>query len=48
MAVSGVNYIYKFTMAVALTPLIYLLHYIIDKYLGDEASHQMIEKATFN
>ncbi len=48
MAVSGVNYIYKFTMAVVLTPLIYLLHYIIDKYLGDEASHKMIEKATFN
>ncbi|MCB0661714.1 MAG: queuosine precursor transporter [Saprospiraceae bacterium] len=29
-----VNYIYKFIMAVALTPLIYLAHYIIDKYLG--------------
>ena len=29
-----VNYIYKFIMAIALTPLIYLAHYIIDKYLG--------------
>jgi uncharacterized integral membrane protein (TIGR00697 family) len=29
-----VNYIYKFIMAIALTPLIYLAHFLIDKYLG--------------
>lgn len=29
-----VNYAYKFIMAIALTPLIYLAHFLIDKYLG--------------
>ncbi len=29
-----VNYMYKFTMAVILTPLIYLIHNLIEKYLG--------------
>jgi uncharacterized integral membrane protein (TIGR00697 family) len=28
------NYIYKFVVAVALTPVLYLAHYWIDKYLG--------------
>ena len=31
------NYIYKFIIAIALTPFIYLAHYIIDRYLGAEA-----------
>ncbi|MBK6978695.1 MAG: queuosine precursor transporter [Cytophagaceae bacterium] len=48
MAVSSVNYIYKFGMAILLTPLIYVIHYIIDRYLGDAESHEMIEKATFS
>ncbi|MBL7959972.1 queuosine precursor transporter [bacterium] len=38
------NYIYKFFIAVALTPLIYLAHHFIDRYLGDEA-HAMIHQA---
>lgn len=38
------NYIYKFFIAIALTPLIYLTHYLIDRYLGDEA-HVMIQQA---
>ena len=38
------NYIYKFFIAVALTPLIYLAHHLIDRYLGDEA-HAMIHQA---
>ena len=33
-SVGIINYIYKLTMAVLLTPLIYLLHSVIDKYLG--------------
>ena len=37
LAIGFVNYIYKFFMAVILTPLIYLAHYLIDRYLGEEA-----------
>jgi len=37
-SVSIINYIYKFAIAILLTPLIYLAHYFIDRYLGDEAA----------
>ena len=37
-SVGIINYIYKLTMAVLLTPLIYILHSIIDKYLGKKNS----------
>ncbi|MEM8815176.1 MAG: queuosine precursor transporter [Pseudomonadota bacterium] len=36
-AVGTLNYAYKFAMAIAMTPLIYLAHALIDRYLGDEA-----------
>ena len=36
-SVGIINYIYKFAIAILLTPLIYLAHYFIDRYLGDEA-----------
>ena len=38
------NYVYKFFIAIALTPLIYLAHHLIDNYLGEEA-HEMIHQA---
>ncbi len=38
------NYIYKFVIAVGLTPFIYFSHYIIDRYLGEE-SKTMIHRA---
>ena len=31
------NYVYKFIVAILLTPLIYLAHYFIDRYLGKDA-----------
>lgn len=34
VAVGIINYIYKFSMAVFLTPVLYVVHYIIDGYLG--------------
>ncbi len=37
-SVGIINYIYKFAIAILLTPLIYLAHYLIDRYLGDEAT----------
>lgn len=46
LAIGLVNYIYKFSMAIILTPLIYFAHYIIDNYLGKEtASLLKIEAA---
>lgn len=47
IAVASVNYIYKFIIAVLMTPVIYLIHYAIDKYLGKHESDDMIEKATY-
>jgi len=34
IAIGIINYIYKFSVAVLLTPLLYLIHYWIDEYLG--------------
>jgi queuosine precursor transporter len=36
-----VNYAYKFTMAIILTPLIYLSEKIIERYLGKEKAEEM-------
>lgn len=44
-AVASVNYVYKFVAAVVLTPLLYLAHYVIDKYLGK--STDMKEEITY-
>lgn len=44
-AVGLINYIYKFVVAVLLTPVLYFLHYIIDSYLGDEEAEELIEEA---
>ena len=39
------NYIYKFIVAILLTPLIYLAHAWIDKYLGEETALKMKKAA---
>ena len=44
-SVGIMNYMYKFTAAIILTPLIYLGHYLIDMYLGKELAKEMTEKA---
>jgi queuosine precursor transporter len=36
------NYSYKLAIAIGMTPAIYLIHNVIDRYLGSEA-HRMIE-----
>lgn len=36
-----VNYIYKFTVAILLTPVIYLVHNRIEKYLGKDLAKEM-------
>jgi len=45
IAISLVNYTYKFTMAIVLTPLIYLIEKWIEQYLGKDVTHQMKHSA---
>jgi len=46
VAVGVINYIYKFVVAIVLTPVIYLAHNLIDSYLGKEQASQMTQEAT--
>lgn len=41
LVIGFVNYIYKFFIAIFLTPLLYLLHHLIDNYLGKELSEKL-------
>ncbi len=43
-----IQYLYKISIAIALTPVIYLVHTIIDRYLGKETSEVIIEEADQN
>jgi uncharacterized integral membrane protein (TIGR00697 family) len=45
LAIGVVNYIYKFFMAIVLTPVIYGVHYLIEKYLGHDLSEEMKRSA---
>lgn len=44
-SVGSVNYIYKGIVAILMTPLIYLAHYLIDRYLGEENAARMVKEA---
>jgi uncharacterized integral membrane protein (TIGR00697 family) len=45
VAIGITNYIYKFAVAILLTPVIYLGHYLIDRYLGEKESKEIVEEA---
>lgn len=45
LAIGIVNYIYKFGMAILLTPVIYLVHWLIDNFLGKKLSTEMRKEA---
>ena len=45
LVIGLVNYIYKFFIAVLVTPLLYLIHSLIDKYLGKELSEKLQKEA---
>jgi uncharacterized integral membrane protein (TIGR00697 family) len=45
LAICLVNYAYKFTMAILLTPLIYLVEKRIEIYLGHETAYKMKQAA---
>ncbi|HEX6192190.1 MAG TPA: queuosine precursor transporter [Chitinophagaceae bacterium] len=47
LAICLVNYIYKFSMALLLTPVIYLVHGWIENYLGRELAAEM-KRAAIN
>ncbi|MFD0941387.1 queuosine precursor transporter [Pedobacter boryungensis] len=44
-AIGLVGYTYKFIIALAMTPILYLVHSIIDGYLGRDLAHRMIKMA---
>lgn len=44
-AIGLVGYTYKFIIALAMTPILYLVHGIIDSYLGKDLAHRMIKLA---
>jgi len=45
LAIGSMNYIYKFVVAIALTPVIYAAHYLIDSYLGVDTATTMKSEA---
>jgi len=45
LAIGIMNYLYKFTMAIILTPVIYLVEKRIEKYVGHEAAQEMKQAA---
>jgi uncharacterized integral membrane protein (TIGR00697 family) len=44
-AIGIVNYSYKFIVAVLMTPLLYVVHNIIDRFLGKDLSSKLIAEA---
>ncbi len=48
LGISLVNYLYKLTVALLLTPLLYGVHAIIDSYLGKELAQSMMREAHEN
>lgn len=44
-AIGLVGYLYKFTSAVLATPVIYLFHYLIELYLGEEKATELKNEA---
>lgn len=44
-AIATTGYLYKFTIALLCTPLIYLVHELIEKYLGKEKATEMKKAA---
>ena len=45
LAITLFNYAYKFIIAVVITPLIYLAHWAMDRYLGEATSKRLIRQA---
>jgi uncharacterized integral membrane protein (TIGR00697 family) len=48
LSVANTNYWYKFAAAILLTPVLYLAHYLIDRYLGQEETTELQQEAAAN
>jgi hypothetical protein len=48
ISVGIINYIYKFIIAIVITPLLYVAHYLIDNYLGKDLAEEMMEEAALS
>jgi len=48
LGICVVNYIYKFSMAILLTPVIYFVERRIEKYFGPATTHKMKQAAMGN
>ncbi|MFT5999639.1 MAG: putative integral membrane protein (TIGR00697 family) [Neolewinella sp.] len=46
LAVATVQYVFKFTVAIVMTPVIYWAHGLIDRYLGHDVAERMKAAAT--
>jgi queuosine precursor transporter len=46
VSVGIINYLYKFGVAVFLTPILYVAHFIIDSYLGKTTAAVMMAEAS--
>lgn len=46
ISVSVINYLFKFGTAVAITPVLYVAHYLIDGYLGKRTAEKQTAKAS--
>lgn len=44
-AVATIQYTYKFLMALSLTPILYVVHYWVERYLGKQTAQAMKERA---
>jgi len=44
-AIGLVNYTYKFCVAILMTPILYVVHGIIDGFLGKDLAHKMLKEA---
>ncbi len=45
LAIGSIGYLYKFIVAVLLTPLLYVIHSIIDAFLGKETAQRLLTEA---
>ena len=48
VSVANFNYWYKFAAAILLTPVLYLAHFVIDRYLGHDETLELQEEALLN
>ena len=44
-SVAMTNYVYKFAIAVGITPLLYLVHWLVDRYLGPAEAEALVHSA---